>query len=438
MKSRILGLILVIMLALTGCYGQGVEMGLAGVEPVIPDTRDEEVAMIIRGEETLMFTSLADAVAAVKNGETIQLIADTEEGTISYDGGTFIIDLNGKIARIAGFSLSGNMNLTLRDEKEYKGKLRLASTGPVSGIAPDTDRQVKLTVAGANIESEGLLLYSRGNGSSVTVLGGKITCAGAMQNDNTGCGAISGSGVTEVTISGGTFTVGQGQAVRLEKDKGKVTISGGYINAALEVIRAAKQAEISGGTLVGHGTVSDSAKGSEELHGTDIATVSITGGYFGHDQSGRTDWLGSFVCIEDSGDGDGHEDSAYAIKAAVARYADTNYVSLAKALEAAGSSEDSEVVVTLLANAEQTGLPYKLVSGKTLVIKLNGHSDPQLNVTPADGSPAGSEVSRTEDSGSIIYRSAVAYMVLYDLNGAPEASGTQYGYPHLFEGTKTP
>ena len=46
------------------------------------------------------------------------------------------------------------------------------------------------------------------------------------------------------------MVVNKGQTVRLSKTKGTVTVTGGYLKADLEVIRAAKRINISGGTLI--------------------------------------------------------------------------------------------------------------------------------------------------------------------------------------------
>ncbi|MBR0384967.1 MAG: InlB B-repeat-containing protein [Erysipelotrichaceae bacterium] len=126
------------------------------------------------------------------------------------------------------------------------------------------------------------------------------------------------------------------------------------------------------------------------------------------------------------------------VKPAAARIGNTKYLTLSKALQAATGIEENEITIDLLIDAQETGLSYRLISGHMLIIKLNGHSDPNINVTPASGSPDGSGVEKNTADGVISYVVKIKYTVIYDLSGAPADSKIQYKYPDLFEGTKTP
>ena len=159
------------------------------------------------------------------------------------------------------------------------------------------------------MDSSGVLLYSTGTGSAFTLRSGTVNCAGAM-NGSLGCGSVGGSGIASVSIEGGTMSVTQGQAIRAAN--ASVTISGGTVTAALEIVRQASDLKISGGTLLGGGW---SASGTPEIHGTDVASVEITGGYFSESVSSRHDWLKEgYLCVPDSDDGDGNPSSGYTVK----------------------------------------------------------------------------------------------------------------------------
>ena len=175
------------------------------------ENRDAPARAVVAVIGEAEYASLQDAVRDVPSGGTIKMVSASSEGTIRFKGGAFTLDLNGQSLSIAGFSLEGAMDLTLTGG----GTLTLTASGKKSGIVPDPDiaQTVTLTINGASISSSGLLLYSEGSGSSVSILGGRVDCAGAMDG-TVGCGAISGGGVTGVTISGGSFLVGQGQAIR--------------------------------------------------------------------------------------------------------------------------------------------------------------------------------------------------------------------------------
>ncbi|MBR0384968.1 MAG: hypothetical protein IJI05_00300, partial [Erysipelotrichaceae bacterium] len=218
---------------------------------------EPDIACIQRGELIFKYKSVAAALADAQSGDTIRMLMDAEENDIACKNASFILDLNGFTLKTTGFAVSGSMDITLKNSSSKKGKLQLTSSGPTSGLVPDASKKVIMTVDGAVIESEGLLLYSTGKGSAVRIISGEIVCAGAMQNEDTYCGAISGSGIEEVTISGGSLKVRKGQAIWLGKGSGTVTITGGYVSAELEVVRAAKQLDVSGGTLVGNGTDND-------------------------------------------------------------------------------------------------------------------------------------------------------------------------------------
>ena len=279
-------------------------------------TNDFVIAVARIGET--YYPTLAAAAAAVQSGETVVMLADTAEGLIPCGGVSFTLDVNGQSVSFGGFAVTAALGLTVVDTADAKGTVYLTASGGTSGFAPGASAAVNLSVEGANIVSDGLLLNCSASGSSAAISSGSITCAGAM-NGSRGMGSIHGDGISSVSISGGSFTVAKGQMINTPN--ASVSISGGYMRAVLEIVRRAKTVSVSGGSLVGGG---NSTSGTLELHGTDLKSVSLTGGYFGTDQSKRQkDWLKTLGCGPDEFNGDGHADTLFVIGPVVTVRADS-------------------------------------------------------------------------------------------------------------------
>ena len=279
------------------------------------------------GEQT--YETLKAAVEAASDGDEIRLLQDVEEGTAAFGGGALTLDLNGHKVSFGGLTLSGAADITLKDSAGG-GALTLTGDGEKSGITPNASVRVRLTLSGAAVKSNGLLLYSTGSGSSAVITGGTITCAGATSPDGWGCGAIGGEGLASVTISGGTFTVNKGQTIRTKN--AAVTISGGSFKAALEVVREASKVTISGGSFVGGG--SGERGGTKELFYGLKSKTTITGGFFQDDSLESNGWLkDAYLLTDDSAaDEDDNSDTVAAVKPTAAKYNGTKYASLGEAL----------------------------------------------------------------------------------------------------------
>ena len=279
-------------------------VGSSGDDPIVGG---DPVAMI---DET-PYTSLAAAVADATNGQTIRMVEDTDESgsLIPYSGGRFTLDMSGHTVTIKGFSLADAMDLTLMGG----GKLELVQAGDETGIAPGTDQKVDLTISGTNVDSDGLLLYSSGAGSTFKMISGHVECEGAGTAEG-GKGVISGEGIARVTVLGGSIVVKNGHFIRAEN--AVASISGGTISAPRdrEVVRQAARLTVTGGTLIGGGDAGTVAG----IHGTDVSIVAILGGYYTQDVTGKTTggdaWLeNGYICIRDSEDSDGNASSLYRV-----------------------------------------------------------------------------------------------------------------------------
>ncbi len=404
--------------------------------PALRGTRSAPVAQI--GENT--YSTMEEAIASASAlGGTISMLADySAGGTIACAGGSFTIDMNGHEFSFGGLALTGAITLTLTDS-DGSGSMNLSGTGETSGIVPGSSQTINLTIDGANINSDGVLLSTTGAGSTVTIEDGNIVCAGYTDPiSGYGRGSINGSGVATVTINGGSFIVNSGQTIRgVNKDTNPdVYINGGYMQSALEIVRVAKSLTISGGTLYGNGTVTAGTPATTEIHGTDVkpSTVTITGGRFRSDVS-KND--GKWVKDEYVSEWDGEY---YAVVPSVAKLNNAKKFSrLADAVAAAESCTESAVTIKLTNEPDTTGCAFTLDFTPTLqalTVDKNGHADPQLVVSPEGGvTDYGIVVTR---SGNKITYEYTAYLNVTYTDGVSGAAFADEIHGSLLAGDATP
>ncbi len=128
MKGRILGVIMALLLSLTAFSGTGSFWHQVNGDDRIP-VRAAQTAEIEHSGKMLTFTTLSEALAAVRDDVTIVMLADTSEDNLPYRGGSFTLDLNGRTVTTKGFTLRGTTAMTLTDSAETKGKLHLMTAG---------------------------------------------------------------------------------------------------------------------------------------------------------------------------------------------------------------------------------------------------------------------------------------------------------------------
>ena len=243
---------------------------------------------------TIYVATIADAIAAAGNGDTIQLIGDVEgDATIEKD---VTIDLNGN-TWTGDVSVAGDVTIVDgSDDADGKldGTVAVAEGGSVDvsgGIVDDgitgagdvkvsggtvnggIDAEGKISVAAGTvnggIEGDGDIAVSGGAVNGCVDAGGKLTITGGTITAAVGADepAISAGGATE--ISGGTVN-GDVKAVM----GGDVKISGtADIEGNVEANGEGSTVGISGGTV--SGTLSESNDGD----------LSVTGGHFSEDPS---------------------------------------------------------------------------------------------------------------------------------------------------------
>lgn len=214
-------------------------------EWTLEDVNPSTVAVI--GES--QYNSLAEAVAAATNGQTITMLADAEANAmVEISGKNITLDLNGKtISPVAGTQISGGLigihngaGLTIDDSSaEKNGTITSGSDGKVYAA-------VQVTVKGDAASAPATLVVNNGNleGYYYAIAGN-----GARHN-------------TDITIKGGTLkglanspaTDDMGYAIFHPQD-GKLTISGGMLEGpAAAVEMRAGTINVTGGTLVATAT----------------------------------------------------------------------------------------------------------------------------------------------------------------------------------------
>ena len=229
------------------------------------------------GNSVNAYNTLADAVAAAQDGQTVRLLADVEQNTQLIINKSITLDLNGKTIKISGYTaekaqVSVKGNLTIQDSSEAQtGKICSDYTGTVGRVV-SVENGGKLTIAGGTITTEGMSGLSgsavyiasgaevnmtggtvkvdakRGNvamnvkgSTGVFIMSGGSVIAEAGDGTETYITAISGSPRSTIQISAGT--VSGPQAVFAGSSA--TTITGGNFTGSITV----KNGSISGGTF---------------------------------------------------------------------------------------------------------------------------------------------------------------------------------------------
>ena len=229
------------------------------------------------GNSVKAYRTLADAVAAAEDGQTVRLLADVEQNTQLIINKSITLDLNGKTIKISGYTaekaqVSVKGNLTIQDSSEAQtGKICSDYTG-TAGRVVSVENGGKLTIAGGTITTEGMSGPSGSavyiaSGAEVNMTGGAVkvdakrgnvamnvkestgvfTMSGGSVIAEAGDGtetyitAISGSSGSTIQISAGTVSGPQALFAR----SSATTITGGSFTGSITV----KNGSISGGTF---------------------------------------------------------------------------------------------------------------------------------------------------------------------------------------------
>ena len=219
------------------------------------------------GNSVNAYNTLADAVAAAQDGQTVRLLADVEQNTQLIINKSITLDLNGKTIKISGYTaekaqVSVKGNLTIQDSSEAQtGKICSDYTG-TAGRVVSVENGGKLTIAGGTITTEGMSGLSGSavyiaSGAEVNMTGGTVKVDAKRGNV-----AMNVKGSTGVFImSGGSVIAeaGDGTETHITAISGSprstIQISAGTVSGPQAVFAGSSATTITGGNFTGSITV---------------------------------------------------------------------------------------------------------------------------------------------------------------------------------------
>ena len=209
---------------------------------------------------TTEYDTIADAIAAATNAQTITMIKDVTDVSSAIEvSKTITLDLNGKTisGNISNYFINITSSVTIKDSStDGTGKIQ-NTTDDGYGYGINVDSNGTLTVESGIIYSDNRTIYNVG---TLTISNGtfKSTTSSAIWNVGT------------LTISNGTFT---GATNAIYSYKGTSTISGGTFTGGNYAIHNGSNSttEISGGTFTG---------GNYAIYNGSNSTTEISGGTF--------------------------------------------------------------------------------------------------------------------------------------------------------------
>ncbi len=230
------------------------------------------------------YATLADAVAAATDDQTVVLLVDVETSLSVTNTAQFSLDFNGNT--LTG-SITNAGNLTLTDSAESHGGI--VNTTTVNAITNNGTLTIEKISVSKTAGSQ-YLIYNTG---TLTIIDG--TFNHTISDGQTGS-MVRGADSTNNTIAieGGTFTYGGNNAMLMAGDRSTITVSGGTFtvnNDAPNLLCNWNIMTITGGTFN-----YDADTGGQICFANDIAgktsTLTINGGTFS--SSGLNLYSGNF------------------------------------------------------------------------------------------------------------------------------------------------
>lgn len=219
--------------------------------------------------DDVQYATLADAVAAANNGDTVTLLKNTAEDVVIPAGKTITLDLNGKkLTNVASHTIFNNGTLTIKGEGTVDNVTngKAAVYNAVTGKASINGGSYTRSAEASKDENN-----SGGNSWYVIHNYGNMSInKGTFKFSDTNVGAFSslihngwydGSKNTAqqnavMTINGGDFTQGTGGKITVKNDDyGELEIKGGVFTQPQKnyyCIFSYNIAKISGGTINGY------------------------------------------------------------------------------------------------------------------------------------------------------------------------------------------
>lgn len=388
MKKRLLSAFLAVMMVLTMA-----PVAFAGNEDAgnaVDDSASGSTGSAVAKIGDTGYATLAAAVAAAKNGDTVTLVKDTDQGFVVPAGLSITFDVNGKTLERTGQDIQNNGTLTIRDNTK-QGKI-IANGGNV-GIAIGVGNNSVTTIEYANVEAvEGAVITGQATGATITIEDGVFSTS-----DNA---VIAGNGTKRegnanvITINGGTFTGNIKSAGYIACGiyapwKDIITVNGGNftVNNGIGIVARAGQVTVNGGTF----TCTGSAKGGVGDKKFDMDAAQCV--YFDASNPAYPAYNSETDYIKLQGGKFSSDVSAYVAKGyvqnengtveqlgetnAVAKVGDTYYKTLADAYAALprNAGTDSEpTTITVLKDSEGKAIGSDSDKGMNYVIDFGGHT----------------------------------------------------------------
>ena len=313
---------------------------------------------------TVTYETLADAIAAAKDGETVTLLADiTLEGQqlVIGAGKSFTLDLNGKTLKVSKYTAKAAQvdvlgDLTLTDSSENKTGIICSDYTGTAGLVVCVESGGKLTMNGGTITTDGMAQAGNAlkiaSGATVIMNAGTIKCDAKRSNR-----AVN---ITGSKTAGASFTMNGGSVVADEGD-GTETAIYAIMGSAYSTLVISGNSQVSGPNAVTTSTMATST--TTISGGTFTGNISVKAGSI---SGGTYDKAIDAKYCKDGFIPTRNEDGSYGVKPGtyVAEVNGTKYESLAAAIAAAENG-----TVKLLTDVEQNSC---LVINKDITLDLNG------------------------------------------------------------------
>ena len=372
------------------------------------------------------YVTLAAAIAAAKDGETVKLLKDVTENVEIAAGKELTLDLNGKTLTNTS---SGKATISVAD-----GVTATVKNGSVVGGTSFYNIQVGTAVnSTANLTLEDVTATAGNTGSSMIDNFGTLTIKSGTYTG--GLNVVKSEEGSTLTINGGKFTLNHAVSNYYNGvilSAGMTTITGGEFiqqNATTPkwahptVVLAMKEDGYDSKIVITGGKFTNKKSGEKIFHGSGKATsdnFEVSGGTFNKSISDGY-CADGFIPTKNA-------DGTYGVKAGkyVAKVGSTGYETLADAIKAAKSGK----TITLQANVTEN---VTISAKKNLTLDLNGYT---LNggtgtakaaltnygtITIKDSSTAKTGTIKRDDTGIV---GETSYYVIHNQGTMTIESGT--------------
>ena len=361
----------------------------------------EAAAAVVTDTKTTHYATLAEAIAAAQDDDTVKLLADAAITATQVIDKNLTLDLNGhNITATNARALwvkSGEVTITGTGTVSTTGCTTLDASSSVIRVGNSDAGKAKLTIGkDVTVSTEycyGVTAFGTNADGVELVVNGTVAVTGAEA-------AVSGNGNSgnkgAVTINEGAVVSAANSAAVYHPQGDKLTISGGTITGKTAVYVKSGTVSITDGILRGTGDAAAYSFNGNGGNPTGDAlvvdncnypggapTVTISGGAF---ESSNAKGIGSYAgnsmtelaSVTSNNDtisipedekwvakGTNPETYDLVKKEYVAQIGETKYETLESAITAAGSND----TITLLADV--TG-EFEVAAGKAVVLDLNG------------------------------------------------------------------